>query len=198
MLRQTEEGLYATSPQLPGFMYGRKDLNTMRAELQGAISFHLDQPGPFQIMEHHERHYGIADGELVTRLAKDEYAASRQIVYDRLGRAIRDPRQAKALAHGVSNIVGEVVYVCAVPSDTLGWLNEQLFEPADAFYAAVTVGEEMLMTLPISHGEAYRGVGETYTAGARGYHKDTRLSEIIQETRIVTPVHQHVEADAQP
>ncbi|MFG2324191.1 hypothetical protein [Streptomyces sp. NPDC048568] len=195
MVRQTEDGLYVTSPQLPGFMYGRKRLSEMRAGLQDVISFHLDQRGPFQVIEHHERHYDIADGELVTRLANDNYAAERQIVYERLGRAIRDSRQADSLAQGVANSVGEVVYVCAVPSDTLGWLNEQLFDPSDAFYAAVTVGEEMLMTLPFAHGDAYRGLEDTYTAGVRGYRKNTRLSEIIQDTRIVSPVHQRVEAE---
>jgi hypothetical protein len=175
-------------------MYGRKRLSEMRSGIQDAISFHLDQSGPFQVMEHHERHYDIVDGELVTRLANDRFAAERQIVYERLGRAIHDPRQAESLVQGVANPVGEVVYLCAVPSDTLGWLNEQLFDPSDAFYAAVTVGEEMLMTLPFSHGEKYRGL-ETYTAGSRGYHEDTRLSEIIQETRIVSPIHQRVEAE---
>ncbi|MEV0642281.1 hypothetical protein AB0I77_46675 [Streptomyces sp. NPDC050619] len=168
----------------------------MHSELQDAIAFHLGQEGPFQVVEHHERHYDISDGELVTRLAQDAHAADRQIVYERLGRTIRDSRQAKSLIQGVPNAVGEVVYVCSVPSDTLGWLSEQLSEPDDAFYAAVTVGEEMLMTLPFAHGEAYSGASDIYTAGTRGYDKDTRLSEIIQETRIVTPVHQTIDADA--
>ncbi|MFK4187754.1 hypothetical protein ACI2L4_27670 [Streptomyces sparsogenes] len=195
IVRQTEDGLYATSPQLPGFMFGCATISSLRAGLQEALAFHANTPGPFRVLEHHERHYDIADGEIVTRLANDELGNERQIVYERLGRAIQDPEQAKSISRGISNPVGEVVYVCAVPSDTLGWLTAQLSDPEDAFYAAVSIGEHMLMTLPFAHGERYSKYPDTYRSGARGYNAETRLSEIIRATPIVTPPRNNVEAD---
>ncbi|MFD9717418.1 hypothetical protein [Streptomyces sp. NPDC059076] len=192
IIRKTEDGLYATSPQLPGFMYARGDMAELRADLREALSFHTGKPGPFRTIEHHERHYEVAGGELVTRLAKDSFAADRQIVYERLGKVIRDPGQARSLAHGRTNTAGEVVYVCALPSDTLGWLMAQLSDPEDAFYAAVTIADPMLLTLPFAHGRRYAGLEGTYTAGSRGYKAETRISEIIQATRIVTPAQNDV------
>ncbi|MFF9274705.1 hypothetical protein [Streptomyces griseosporeus] len=195
LVRQAGDGLYATSPQLPGFMYGRETLASLRADLQDALLFHTGTHGPFRVLEHHERHYEIADGEIVTRLANDDLSKERQVVYERLGQAIRNPAQAYSIAHGISNPVGEVVYVCALASDTLGWLTEQLSEPEDAFYAAVSIGDHMLMTLPFAQGERYSDIPDTYNSSSRGYTDETRLSEIIRDTQIVTPARNIVEAD---
>jgi len=52
----------------------------------------------------------------------DEHRDQRQAVYERLGQVLSVPRQAESLVSAVTNKVGETVYVCAVPSDTLGWL----------------------------------------------------------------------------
>jgi hypothetical protein len=41
----------------------------------------------------------------------------------------------------MTNKVGETVYVCAVPSDTLGWLAAQLDRPGDALVAALTIAD---------------------------------------------------------
>ncbi|MER6554595.1 hypothetical protein ABT148_25010 [Streptomyces sp. NPDC001725] len=196
IVRKTEDGLYATSPQLPGFVYGRQSLAELRTDLSAALSFHTGEPGPHRVLEHHERCYDVAGGEVVTRLAFDERASDRQLVYERIGQTIRDPKQASSLAHGVANQVGEVVFVCALPSDTLGWLSAQLSEPLDAFYAAVAISDQMLLTLPFAHGEAHAGIGQTYVAGAKGYTAETTLSEIIRSTRVVTPTPYQVEARA--
>lgn len=186
-IRDTDGGLYATSPQAPGLMYGRRTLTQLRADLAEVLAFHTARPGPFQVLEHHERHYDIADGELVVRLAGDDRAAERRKVYERLGRAIQDPVQARALAHGLTNPVGEAVYVCALPSDTVGWLTAQLDEGGDAFYAAVAIADQMLLTLPFACGEPYSGMEGTLTVLGR-HDPGTPLSRIVHATPVVTPV----------
>jgi hypothetical protein len=71
----------------------------------------------------------------------DENHPARLEALDRLGRAMQVPEQAESLLSAAANAVGEVVYVCALPSDTLGWVAAQLGPNGDALNAAVT-GQE--------------------------------------------------------
>jgi hypothetical protein len=160
----------------------------MRADLQNALAFHFDSPGPFHILEHHERLYVIDGAELVTRIAMDDLSDEREIVYRRMGEIIKIKAQAEALAHGVTNLLGESVYVCALPQDTLGWLMDQLDERGDALSAAVVVADQMLLTLPFAYGSAYAELEDTYKLGGSNFDRETRLSEIIQATNVVTPM----------
>lgn len=146
IVRLSEDGrAYATSPQAPGLLYGRPSLNELRYDLEDVLSFHFDRPGPFEVVEHHEHHYDMAGRELVTRLAMDEHHDQRLAVLDRIGQAMTVPEQAESLVSAVTNSVGEAVYVCAVPSDTFGWLVAQLGPRGDAFVAALTIADDFLL-----------------------------------------------------
>src|SRR6266852_2567041 len=97
-VRVSEDGqAYATSPQAPGLLYGRQSVEELERDLQGALSFHFERPGPFPIVDHQ---------------------AERTAVYERIGHALNVPEQAESLLSATTNAVGEAVYVCAVPSDT--------------------------------------------------------------------------------
>jgi hypothetical protein len=183
IIRLSGDGsVYATSPQARGLVYGRSSLEELRYDLEDVLSFHFGRPGPFDVIEHHERHYDIAGRELVTRLALDEHRDERQAVYARLGQVLSVPGQAESLVSSVTNKVGETVYVCAVPSDTLGWLAAQLDGPGDALVVALTIADPFLLTLPIAADDG------THPAWAQGSSSpETRLSEIIQKIPVVTP-----------
>jgi hypothetical protein len=183
IIRPSGDGsVYATSPQAPGLVYGRASLEELRSDLDDVLLFHLGHPGPFDVIEHHERHYNIADHELVTRLAMDEHRDQRQAVYERIGHVLRVPGQAESLVSAVTNKVGETVYVCAVPSDTLGWLAAQLDGSGDAFIAALTIADHYLLTLPVAADDG------THPSWSRGFSTpETQLSEVMQEIPVVTP-----------
>ena len=187
LVRDTGEGFYATSPQAPGLVYGRATLTELRTDLDDVLAFHFDRPGPFRVLEHHERQYQFDDGELVTRIAVDEHRNERQEVYARLGRALTVPDQLRSLLEGPVNRVGEVVYVCAVPTDTVGWLVAQLDPRGDAVTVAVAIADPFVFTVPIVSGD-----GAVDLAGvsvhARGYSLETTLGELVQDTPIVQPV----------
>ncbi len=92
IMRLSDDGsVYATSPQAPGLIYGRQSLAEWRSRLQDVLSFYFEWPGPFDAIEHHERHYEVEGRELVTRLAMDERRDQRQAVYERIGRVLRVP-----------------------------------------------------------------------------------------------------------
>ncbi|HEX6467962.1 MAG TPA: hypothetical protein VF069_02630 [Streptosporangiaceae bacterium] len=178
IIRPTSAGdrdLYATSPQAPGLAYGRATLRELRADLQDVLAFHFDRPGPYLVVEHHERHYDIDGRELVTRVADDRHAKEREAVYERLGAALREPEQAVALLAAPTNAVGEVVYICAVPSDTMGWVAAQL-DPRDAANVALIIADGLVLTMPVMPGDR----GAAYSPG-------TTLGAILRTVRIVRP-----------
>ncbi len=182
-VRASDDGrAYATSPQAPGLIYGRGSLQELHHDLEDVLSFHFERPGPFDVVEHRERHHVIADRELVARIAIDGHQASRVAVYDRIGHAMKVPSQVESLLSAVTNVVGEAVYVCAVPSDTIGWLVSQLDPRGDAFTAAVAIADEMLFVLPFALDNGGRPTWQTVSDGL-----DTQLSEVIQRSLIVTP-----------
>jgi hypothetical protein len=185
IMRLSGDGsVYATSPQAPGLIYGRQSLQEWRSDLVDVLSFYFERPGPFDVLEHHERHYEVEGRELVTRLATDEHRDQRQAVYERIGQVLRVPGQAESLVSAVTNTVGETVYVCAVPSDTLAWLAAQLDGPGDAVIVALTIADQFLLTLPMAKEEGTHPAWAVASSAA-----DTRLSDIMQKIPVVTPPH---------
>ncbi len=112
----------------------------------------------------------------------DEHRDQRQAVYERISQVLRVPSQAESLVSAVTNTVGETVYVCAVPSDTLGWLAAQLDAPGDAVLVALTIADQFLLTLPMAKEEGTRPAWSVASSAP-----DSRLSEIIRKIPVVTP-----------
>lgn len=184
IIRLSDDGsAHATSPQAPGLVYGRPSLKALRAGLEDVLSFHFERPGPFDVTEHHERHHDIADGELVIRVAMDERTKERQEVYQRIMSVLTVPGQAESLASGVTNLVGEVVYVCAIPTDTLGWLADQLSCPGDALFAAVMIADNHLLTLPFAEDDGTHPTWRHLPSPLPG----TQLAEVIQMSPVLAP-----------
>jgi hypothetical protein len=92
------------------------------------------------------------------------------------------PGQAESLTSAVTNKVGEAVYVCAVRSDTFGWLSAQFDGQGDAIVAALTTADEYLLTLPITASAATRPAWLAEPVTPR-----TRLSEVIGKLLAVAP-----------
>lgn len=176
---------YATSPQAPGLAFGRSSLDLLLKELDDVLSFHFDRPGPSSFMLHIERHFDVADGELVIRVAQDANVRDREAVARRIMEVLTIPEQARSLV-STPNAIGESVYVCAIPSDTLSWLSAQV-QPGERVNAALTIADNFLFTLPVT---AQTESPPTWGEGAAS--PKTKLSEIMQRNRVVTP--QHVES----
>lgn len=177
-----DRDVYVTSPQAPGLAFGRTTLRQIREELDDALAFHFDRPGPFDVVEHHERQHDIAGDGLVTRMALDERREERQVVYERIGAATRAPGQVKRLLNAPATKVGEVVYVCAVPSDSLAWLGDQL-DPrdGDALMATVVVSDERLLAVAMVRSEGHARCGSMAVAN------DSTVADVIRTVAVVGP-----------
>jgi hypothetical protein len=146
IVRAEDDGtFFVRSPQVPGLAYGADSLEQLRAGLDDVLAFALDRPGPFHVTEHHERHFETAGREVVVRLAADDKYEQRREAYARLARAVSMPEQIEALLDAPSDVVGEILYLCAVPSDTVDWIATQL-DPGGAATLAVAVADELLLT----------------------------------------------------
>jgi hypothetical protein len=150
IVRPVAGGFYVTSPQVPGLAYGRPTMEELRADLDDVLAFALDRPGPFAVEEHGEAHYDVGGRELVIRLAIDDHIDERQEALNRIVRALSVPEQADALVAGPTNLVGEKLYICVVPSDTLGWVGQQLDPRGEAATVAIAIAEELLLTFLVS------------------------------------------------
>jgi hypothetical protein len=100
-----------------------------------------DHPGEdFEIVVHAEREVG----GVVIRVARDEQHAARQEVADRIAAALADPRLAERLRSAPQNWAGEVVYVCALPTDARAWLDRQIEEGDGAVNVVVPISRTVL------------------------------------------------------
>ena len=152
IVRATDDGFYVTSPQAPGLAFGRRTIEEVHGELQDVLAFHFDEPGPFAVVEHHERSHEVAGHELVARLAIDDHTAQRQETYQRLRAALAVPAQVEALVDEPANYAGEVLYICVVPSDPLEWVGAQLDPRGESAMLVVAVADELMLSFPVSTG----------------------------------------------
>lgn len=182
-VREEDDGsVYATSPQAPGLIYSEPSLKALREGIQEVLAFHFDRPGPFKLVEHHEYRYDVAEHELVIRVAFDKHVNDRMTVQQRLRDAATVPEQARDLADTPANKLGEIVYVCAVPTDTVGWLGDQL-DPrsSDAFMAAASVSEALVFSVLMAKGEEY-ACGDPIPAV-----DDMTFAEVMRKVPVVGP-----------
>lgn len=191
IIRISDDSAYATSPQVPGMVFIRDTVDEIRAELHDLLTFHVDDLGLYNVVEHRERHHDVIDeGEIVTRVAMDTHLDQRKDVDMRIGAALTVPEQVPGLLSIPTNSVGECVYVCAVATDTLGWLFDQLDERGDAFAAAVAVANPFLFTLPLVYGkrQAKPSNRTTVRIGTRDYTRKTTLGQVLRDTPVVSPL----------
>lgn len=89
---------------------------------------------------------------IVFRVCQDEHRWARHHVVDRLAAVLGDPDQAPHLAARDSNALGDVVFVCAMPTDTLDWVERQM-DPEDALNMAVSVADAMIWVSTFRRGD---------------------------------------------
>jgi hypothetical protein len=150
-----DEGEYGASmhsPQVPGLVFGRPDARALLYELNDTLAF-ADAPDlPREI---HEERRGVSPegNEYLIRFAAppEPHHAVRLGCAARLERALTVDGQRQDMLAGPTLVTGEVLYICVLASDTVGWIADQL-EPGETGIAAVTVADQYIWTAPLSNG----------------------------------------------
>jgi hypothetical protein len=148
VVRQDGDSWGAWSPQLPGFAAVQPSAEDLRRELPDAVSFAVGEAGPPLFTLHVE----LEINGVVVRIAQDSYRWERQHVAERLAAALAVENQVGDLRAAPANALRDVVYVCAMPSDRIGWFARQMDPKADWLTAVVSVADEMIWTFSFGTG----------------------------------------------
>ncbi|ETA02993.1 hypothetical protein CcI156_03220 [Frankia sp. CcI156] len=160
----------AWSPQCPGLVAAETTAEEMRAALPDLIAWYFDGDPDVNLRIHLE----LEVRGVIVRIAQDADAWERQLVAERLGAALGMDSQAEQLRAVRANAAGEVVYVCALPSDQISWLTGQMDDEDDAVVVALPATESELWTLQF---DALRRRGEK--APGAGYRPEATFDEIM-------------------
>lgn len=148
VVHEGDYGWSLTSPQLPGFVYGRQTQQEFQADLPNALAFANAPNIPWVF--HVVRRFSTPDGDEYTiRVAQDNFADERSRTAWRL-HAVMGTEERKGLMDGPRTALGERAFVCTVPTDTLEWVAQQLDPRGDALEMVVAVDDDMIAGSPLS------------------------------------------------
>jgi hypothetical protein len=179
-----EFGWGISSPQLPGFIGGRATQEELRQDLPELLSFAGVDTDQDDVRLHLERHLVLVNGEeLTVRVAtgeKDE--DQRASVANTLVSALRVSSQVSQMLDVPRRPTGEVLFVCATPYDTIGWIIGQL-ENDDAACVVLQKAVHEIRTQSFTTGfvAAQAAVREhTHSVDEMGWDEKTTLQEILE------------------
>ncbi|WP_432112205.1 hypothetical protein [Streptomyces sp. YPW6] len=181
----TDYGQYGwgvSSPQLPELIGGRDSYEDLRRDLAEILEFGgLDASASVVI---HRQKYVVAPGgdeTFVIRIANDEREFDRFEAGMRLTGVLNDPRQRSQILAGPKTPSGEQIFICGTPTDTLGWLTEQLL-PGEFASVISSVADEMFGGKPIREciiGHAVEPADKGWmTLSEAGLTAETTLAEL--------------------
>ena len=140
----------ARAPQIPGLAIAQPTAQTMREAIPDAIRFGLDDPPLLPEIDVHVE-YEIGE-DVFVRVAQDRHGWERQHIAERLTASLSVEGAAGPLHTAPANKLGEVVYVCAMPSDRIGWFARQMEPAGDWLTAVVPVAEQLIWTFSLGTG----------------------------------------------
>jgi len=147
-----EEDWVIYSPQIPGLAGGRDSFLQLREDLPEILRFAgVDLPAHLRI--HVEEIYDSTDADYVIRVAQDPCRKDRAATANRLRAALTDERQRYDLLSSPRTRTGEVLFISAVASDTLGELAAQLHPSGDAAVIVCSVADNFIWTFHFTNSE---------------------------------------------
>lgn len=122
------------SPQLPGFAFGRSTQAEFTADYQQA----LKRAGVRGFVEGHRQHFGTMTSgqEFAVRWSTASFTDERRALAQQVIAAL-EKTDENLLREAEVGPDGVATFVCTVPSDTLGWLVDQMEPGGDVFNICV-------------------------------------------------------------
>jgi hypothetical protein len=170
IVRRDGESWAGWSPQCPGLAVVQPTAEDLRNALPGALQFYFDDVAEPEFHLEHELH-GV-----VVRVAQDALRWERQVLAERVAAALGVEEQATTMRAAPANSLGDIVYVCALPSDTVEWVVQQMENGRDAVTVALPVADELIWTTAFATADG----GAVRTITDAGYSDTTTWGEIMQ------------------
>lgn len=192
LVTQEPDGSYSMeSPQVPGFTMGRGTVTEIISDLEKVLR-DVGVTGPFKTHQQ-VRGYTAEGEEFIFRVADGPDQAERREVMDRV-RAILGGDDRHDMMTMVAGPTGEVVFVAAMPNDTVGDLIDQMHPSRDAIVMCVPVIDRGVWSMALYSGDLDKFDEPAESLEAWGWDRDTKLSQVVREDaagsrRIVVSMH---------
>jgi hypothetical protein len=172
-----DEAWTVYSPQIEGFSGGRDSVIELQRDLRSMLRFAGVSPTA-KIRVHTEKLYEADGLDYVIRVANDDLGESRQNTASRLQGALAIPGQREDLLDAPKTRTGEVLFICAEPTDRIEDLAAQLHPGGDAAVIVAPVAEDLIWTSHFTN-------SDDLLTGARpieelGWSPDMTVSEIMR------------------
>lgn len=168
------------SPQLPGFVGGRSTREELEADLDDILEF-AEAPRDAVRAIHWQSHLTLPDGdECVVRVHHDRHVGERMDCAKSVMGALSLAEQRTQVMDVPRTRTGEVLFVCALATDHVGWLVDQLDPRGETAVFAVAVAEQFIYTTALHRGDIDDETEEWLPLSEFGWDADTTVSEIMQ------------------
>lgn len=135
----------AYSPQIDGFIIGSDSALQLQQDLPEALKFAGVDISRVVIHRHNEYPFTTEEGvDYAIRVAVDAQREDRLKGADRFARAMTDPEQRARLLKSPRTRTGDILFICAIPSDRIKDLARQLHPAGDAAVILVSVADEFV------------------------------------------------------
>ena len=169
-----------SSPQMPELIGGRDSYEELVADLEQLLAFGGASEQAPRLL-HLQKHRMLMNGdEFIIRVARDEKFEARWHVGQQLTAALNIAGQLHAMLSVPRRPTGELLFICAEPSDTVGWIVEQLNDH-DAACVVVGVASELIRTQFFGSGPSDSADEPWVRLADMGWSDRTTLSEIIRQ-----------------
>jgi hypothetical protein len=178
---EADGGLSAESPQLPGLVMGRpteteflRDYRKILKELGARMPIYGHRQW------RHETYEGV---EYIVRLSEDNKDL-RISLSQRLSAVLGSEQRHDVVRRSVATVTGEILFICALPLDRIGFITEQLdLAAGDAAVLVAPVAEDGVWTTELIVGPNLAGK-DWHSLSELGLTQDSTVSELMMASGI--------------
>ncbi len=179
VVRRDDESWTAWSPQCPGLMIIEPTSEDLQTTLKPALRFFFETTegtAPRRlIMASLEQKVN----DIVIRVRHDDFVYERELLSQRLVAAsTQETSEGRSIRSAPIGLLGEIVYICSLPADTLGMLIHQI-EEGDTVNIVLPATENFLWTTVVSRAGKLPKNSEAVSTADLGFDENTTLGEVM-------------------
>lgn len=190
MVREDGGSWAAWSPQCPGLMVVEPTPEELREALRPALRFYYSDDQEAATASRYMVNLEQEINGVVVRVRQDEHAYERQLLAQRVAAQLGGTETAEDMRSSPANPLGDVVFVCALPSDTFGWIGRQM-EDEDTINVVLPASELFVWSMSFSNSTRPRSLAAGRRGSDLGYQESTTLGQMMTRD-VASAVRPHI------